>query len=432
MSKKFYGKLVEYENISFVLDGFQCILFRTDFGCKRAPICVYQTDGFILGKTSSEQYVYIFSGQDLNVCEECKLNTSLYLVSPHENIQTYRRICFRGGILNKLFLQSSLNILHDESTGTKIQFKDDSKRFKLSNKKINGELAIHSIVREKYSIEEGDSIKTAGVELLLSFEQDKKIDSIMHMIRYIFEMCKFMTFRHNIRFDEIFLMDKCQNFYYPFEKIATCYVKYDHTRDTKKNFYRCISFHDLDSSVDKLLDLIIENENGKPSFNIGFVPESDDDSEIIDTIKVREVLSSLESEMEAANISVQYEENFITLIENLKKVVKDHRKSEEALKDEKIYDYILGTINHMQGALADRIEKCYMENQSLINYISRPQIDRLVKYRNTITHGNYALLDQELADTTYAIIELVYCCILKRIGVREEVIKKIFKRHVLS
>lgn len=433
MSKKFYGKLVEYENISFVLDGFQCILFRTDLDFKRTPICVCQTEGFILGKTSSQQYIYIFSGNDLNIFGECRLNTWLYFVSSHKNIQSYKAICFRGGVLNKLFLQSSLNILHDESIGTKIRFQDDSKRFNLSNEKIKGELAVHSTVEEKYSVEEGNSIKTTGVELLLSFEQDKTNDTIMHMVRYIFEMCKFMTFRHNIRFDEILLMKKYQDSNYRFEEIATCYVKYDHTKDTEKNLYRCISFDNLDFSVDKLLDSIIKNENGKPSFSIGFIPESDEDVEKIDTIKIREVLSSLESEMEAANISVQYEENFTKLIKDLKKVVKDHRKSEEALKDEKIYDYIFGTINHMQGALADRIEKCYMENQSLITqYISRPQIDRLVKYRNIITHGNYALLDQELADTTYATMELVYCCILKRIGVREEVIKTIFERHVLS
>ena len=59
-------------------------------------------------------------------------------------------------------------------------------------------------------------------------------------------------------------------------------------------------------------------------------------------------------------------------------------------------------------------------------WISRKQIDEFVKYRNTITHGSFMPLDNSLAETAFVLIELVYCCILKRIGMADNVIKELF------
>lgn len=93
----------------------------------------------------------------------------------------------------------------------------------------------------------------------------------------------------------------------------------------------------------------------------------------------------------------------------------------------------MGDLNHLKGALADRIEKCFAEHEGEINEsLTRSQIDQIVKYRNTITHGNYMLLDNSLADTAYIFIKLVYCCILKRIGLDEKIIKEIMNSGIIS
>ena len=71
-------------------------------------------------------------------------------------------------------------------------------------------------------------------------------------------------------------------------------------------------------------------------------------------------------------------------------------------------------------------------NTLMGEYISREEIDELVKYRNTITHGSFMPLDNKLAETTFVLIKLVYCCILKRIGLTDKVIKKLLKRNLIS
>lgn len=71
---KLYGTVEGYENISFVLDGFQCIFFNVDPKPKTFTTFP-QNQGFILGRTTEQKYVYIYSNEDLKVWNELTLNT---------------------------------------------------------------------------------------------------------------------------------------------------------------------------------------------------------------------------------------------------------------------------------------------------------------------------------------------------------------------
>ena len=41
-------------------------------------------------------------------------------------------------------------------------------------------------------------------------------------------------------------------------------------------------------------------------------------------------------------------------------------------------------------------------------------------------------LDNKLAETAFVLMELVYCCILKRIGLTDKIIKELFKWQLIS
>ncbi|MED9811904.1 MAG: hypothetical protein UFX20_07390 [Longibaculum muris] len=178
----------------------------------------------------------------------------------------------------------------------------------------------------------------------------------------------------------------------------------------------------------------MKNTPYKPQFSLGFIPENDKDVYYVTSMKIREVFSSLESELELNKVRLENEESFEELIEHLKKVVQEYRIKQKGILNDKSYDYILGTLRHMVGSLGDRIKLCYYKYQFLLSSdISEDEIDRLVKYRNTITHGNYMILDEKLADTTFLMMKLVYCCILKRIGMADDTIYQlIVKRSILS
>jgi hypothetical protein len=203
--------------------------------------------------------------------------------------------------------------------------------------------------------------------------------------------------------------------------------------DTEKKICHCITFNEMGESVDRLLDSIVNNQPKKPQFNLGFIPENDKDVYYITSVKIREVCSALESEMELAKIKVKQEEEFEKLVKTLKSEVSVHKQGENPLRDAKVYDYISGTLDHLSGALADRIEKCFSEHESeLTERLNPNQIAQIVSYRNVITHGSYMPLDIELAKTAYVLMKLVYCCVLKRIGLNENMIHHMMMKNILS
>jgi hypothetical protein len=82
------------------------------------------------------------------------------------------------------------------------------------------------------------------------------------------------------------------------------------------------------------------------------------------------------------------EKEFKKLVKTLKSAVSEHKHGENPLRDAKVYDYISDTLDHLSGALADRIDKCFSEHNSELTERPNPnQIAQIVSYRNAITHN---------------------------------------------
>lgn len=427
---KLYGIVEGHKNISFVMDNFQCVFINSEMN-KKEPEIITTVQGFVLGKTTENKYVYIHAGRNLRMWNELTLNTWLYFVSNRSNIFSFKAISFHGGVLNKLFFKSALDF--DYSEPLKLIYSDDREKYLLTNEKIKGELLIRSIVSENMSAEKGNSISTIGTELEIIFAEKKDIELFSELFGYILSLCRFLAFRKNIKFEKVVLEEKSQKYPEINESVADCYIRYDDEQETEKHIASCITFNDIGKGIDKLLNAIVSNKPKKPQFNIGFIPENDKDVNVITSMKIREVCSALESEMEFAKIKAEQEAEFVNLINELKKLVEEHRDGINPLKNMKSYDYILGNLRNLVGALGDRIEKCFMRHQQgLGETLSREQIDKIVNYRNAVTHGNYMQLNGDLADTTFILIKLVYCCILERIGIEPEKVKDMMRRRVTS
>lgn len=429
---KLYGTIEGHQGISFVLDNFQCVFFANSITNKKAAETIIPVHGFVIGKTTENKYVYIPASRNFKVMAMATLDTWLYFVSGRKDIDSFEAISFQGGTLDKLFIKSSSEFDYDDPT--KVIYKDDRKIYSLTDKKIKGELSIRSnIIVHGILIENGNPIAVKGSELKIVFDERKDIKSFSEVFGYILDLCKFLAFRKNVRFGEIFLEEKSKEYSGVNEDIAKCFVYYDDCQEIEKPFMSCITFNDIGDGIDKLLSAIVTNRPKKPKFNIGFIPENDKDVKYVTSMKIREVCSALESEMELAKIKVAQENDFENLVENLKEIVTTHRDGKQPLKNVKSYDYILDTLKHLKGTLADRIEKCFLQYQQEIGEnLSREQINTIVKYRNKITHGNYMQLSGNLADTTFILIKLVYCCILERIGMSKDKIKDMMDRRVTS
>ncbi len=228
---KLYGIIEEHKNISFVIDDFQCVFINSEF-YKKTPEIIKTVQGFILGKTTKNKYVYIYAGEDLQIWNDLTLNTWLYFVSNRSNMVSFEAISFQGGVLNKLFLKSALDF--DYSDATKLIYNDDRKKYSLTNEKVKGEILIRSIISENMSIEKGNSITTVGTELKLTFVEKKDMMLFSELFGYILSLCQFLAFRKNVRFEKIVLEEKSQWHSEVNETLADCFVRYDDEQETEK------------------------------------------------------------------------------------------------------------------------------------------------------------------------------------------------------
>ena len=139
------------------------------------------------------------------------------------------------------------------------------------------------------------------------------------------------------------------------------------------------------------------------------------------------------------------------LIKEVKKLVKEYRKGQNKLLDgqesqeknnmrKKMYDNIFGSIAHWDQPLANRVCKAWDQYISelepfLKRYdipITHENIEGFVKARNNITHNGSTGVSDEVANTAFALMGLIYCCALTRLGVNSKAIIDIMTRGIIG
>ena len=199
-----------------------------------------------------------------------------------------------------------------------------------------------------------------------------------------------------------------------------------------------ISFQDLKEVMPKLLSVIYDIKDQKSSYEIGFLPSSDKEVYMIDNTKVRMICSALECELSFINdLAPSEETNLQGLIKNIKHTVKVHRKGSHKLSA-KTYDLIFSSVSNWSRSASDQFCELYhrFEEDMLIlnpseDFISDDDIGQFVKYRNSITHGSFRVMDASIATTAYTLSGLVYCAFLNRIGISQEQILYLCKNRQL-
>ena len=128
------------------------------------------------------------------------------------------------------------------------------------------------------------------------------------------------------------------------------------------------------------------------------------------------------------------------LCKNAKELVKDHKKKyvKMGILSQRTYDSIYGSINFWSASAFDRFSYLYKKYEKMLKNIpilwdysfSDEDISALIKYRNSITHGRYGIISDQVARATLVMEHLVYCCLLHRVGVSDQNIEEICKYYL--
>ena len=154
-----------------------------------------------------------------------------------------------------------------------------------------------------------------------------------------------------------------------------------------------------------------------------------------------------EMELNLEGVRLEKSPEIVDLIEEVKEMVQKYKKEQDKLRDvqeskksNKMYDSIFGSIAHWDQPLANRVCMAWDQHISelepfLRRYdipITHESIEGFVKARNNITHNGGTGVSDEVANTAFALMGLIYCCALTRLGMDSKAIADIMTRGIIG
>ncbi len=384
-------------------------------------------DGFLHCVTHQGAQVAISCGDELPVHGVQKLNTYCFMISngmtDHE-IEYFNEISFAGGTLSQLFTPRKANMEPGQEQ-INVQLSSDAITF---NFKVDEETHCEARVESAMAW----SMGTGGTEL-----QNKEVRFTMHLdrlkplsfslecYRALLHCMRFMLNRREVGVDSITLYELEEGKKHYECGIFDVYIK--RTADlSEKDRFRNITFEDLGESFTKLIEMYFLSTDEKRLYSLGFYPANDHEAYTVDNNTIRSICSALEFEADQEpEVKPEQNPELDHLIRETKAFVKDYRKDHEMIS-KSTYDRIFSSMNYWSFSARDKIEKLWNLHRQVMMMVQRPyhdegpSIGEFVKYRNRITHGAEAFIPPKVGLTTLLLRGLVYCCVLKRIGISEE------------
>ena len=395
-------------------------------------------DLFLHGYTSDGFQLAIYTGyKEREISANYKIKPGIFIVSRANMCQydmtKFQVIEFIGGTLNNLYQQKTVTTIYNEKEQCYIKtypiFKHE---YEIKIKELNCKLIIRTIPSKK-------NLSQMDLVVRYEFEQEIPLNNIKTIYNILIKICRFMTNRKNVGFDEIKLyqFDPEQNYW---ENFAAGYLDYSYEKFTEKLFRNNILFEQLGDCIENIHSIVSSDEERKATWLFEFWADTDRDYAVLSDEKIKSICSSVECELDFIK-DLQNDENanLKELINEIKRIIKAHKESPDKLED-KTYDMIMGSMSHWEMANSRRIYLLYEKQKEYMDILKRKcglvcteeDITNFVKYRNDITHGRNRTLDSVVATSAYTLMALTYCCFLLRMGISSDNLKLLLEENRIA
>lgn len=399
-------------------------------------------DDLIRGYTHAGNQIAIVCENDFQIDGYRRLKTYCAFVSKDRldgKATEFNKIIFTGGMLNQLYRRNSLDIdpqnSKNEQIGIKIQSDTLSYNFELNGENV--QIRIWSSVSFLNNRSEGMRIKNTDVNLAIIFAEKKPLSYAIKCYQHISNCIRFMMNRENIGFDSISVLSVGDEQEFPEQDRFNVYFREDYEY-TEKDGHRCITFEDFGESFVNLYLLFATSTSSMMKYSLGFFPENDRAAYKINNSIIRSICAALEFEA-AEEPELKPEKNnpeLSELIVSVKKCIREFRKTHKGLS-ESTYGSINGSVDFWSFSAKDKIQMLWDIHKEPMEVLTRQlqknykiDIGAFIKYRNSITHGAESQATEQVAAMAYALRGLVYCCVLKRIGLSENAITDLCKYQI--
>lgn len=429
-------------NIAFTVENFQFIFMKTDSLSEKTIIHVDES-GYIWGTTYGGKTIAIYAREDVEVKDVRILETWNYIVSKSNILKKYMQlfngIRFENGVIKIVY---PCNALHEDFGETKdntlvYHIENDSRKYHFKQSGQEVVWNFHSVVNQKMSIDEGNSLSNSNSLLDIIFDKEQNYATFSDYYRYVYDFCSFLTFRSNIFFEKVQLFYMHQNGRR--EVFAECFTKNPDVV-SQRNFKNILSVRFLNDRVfDNILLNILKTDKKHKGLPLSIIPKDDLDVKMMDIGKVRNICSALEMELDLEGVCLPVDAEMKELIDSVKYKIKEHRNGNNSLP-EKTYDKIFSSISHWNQPLAERAWEAWKQHMQEVNpmlrkyelLITQNSIEGFVKARNNITHNGLTGISDEVCLTAFVLMGLIYCCTLSRLEMESEEIKYIIDRNLIG
>ena len=211
------------------------------------------------------------------------------------------------------------------------------------------------VVLKRFFVASEDELlrEIIGIKYNTIYNIKRYSNQLFYHYNRIRDIIAFMTFRYNVGFSGIELLNHNKEFDF-LEEVASVCIEQDFEL-TKKSYLQNICFEDLDDAIPELFRIFYDSENRKPSYSLGFFPENDNKINHMSDSKIREICSGVECELNFVK-DIELEENKLLneLVQQVKNTVKIFRKDNPGLGDS-VYSFIFGNIKFWTLPAAEKI-----------------------------------------------------------------------------
>lgn len=437
-------------------------------------------EGYLLGNRYFKMFGCIYNGRSLS----CKGYVYSSYNNPPDNLSQFDRIMFTGNPID-IFAGGSASVMKridDEIDWEKRAYIKEPKYWKEINTKypvkVDGILCEVGI---DYAIYYNDrwgerNIGTCTPRFFIEFKESVGIEMIPKCYLWVFDFMKFLSFRRNIKFDEIFIYKRVED--KKFEKTGVVHFRTIDRGEYTNIDNNTILTRDIGDKFGELFQYIAERRQKDTSDEL-FIPDNDREYKEVSHTSFLECALSFEGEYDRtqetkAETNSEFQQikqlaNDVVINESCRLVHQDESDDlrEELLeyikncfqsdveelkeqqtsrkKKDKIVKYarkILDDFDKLDFSLEEQFNNVLNNYSDILNDYKKSLALRMKisldvninlghifsKMRNEIGHGHPKNLENIHAYTYQLARCMIYVMILDKIGISHDTIKRIIHK----
>ncbi len=431
--EKIYGYItLQEKRYAFTLDGFIGRIFNGVSGFRFSE--KVKLPDILYGVTDNNYNIALHIKNSTKVINCIRFSVDYYAVGSanlrNYDLSKFDSIEFIGGtgncILDPELIYPPFEFEDNMyEKGCCIKFKPLKEVTKKYNVSVGGTQCIFKSSIFPYSERKDNKLGVTNSVISLKFENEQPLKRFEECYFLLTKIVALLVRQQNIEFDKIvyYFKDEAHKGY------ANIYVNHGFKDIVDKKPIRTISLRSVDRVFSKFIE-IIDSED----FSTNFLPDNNTDAHYVTYNSIKNICTALEFEFAKSKIKKEKEEIITKLIKKVKKVVKEYKEETPALT-EKAYQSIVGSISKWTFPAAEQFFVLYEANKEVVDRIlshknleiTEDLIQKFVKCRNDVTHGEKPKLTPRIADTSYSMVVLIYVALFKRIGLDNEEIYKAFE-----